>query len=195
MKCYVCKSGNLVASGCHEYCDNCSFSRFIVTENYIDSCVALLGELVSNTRFDNEVALSKFVFHQIKDHLPKLHSFMEDVADSSSFVYMLMDGIKSQSINLQIDSSMINAKEDDSFKCSCGSESAQQLSAHEIVCTQCGCKYFYSEENGRYEPEFICECGCTSYEQEDGSALANCTQCYTLYVHDEVHSIFRRVVK
>lgn len=199
MKCYVCKSGNLIKSGCNEYCDNCSFSRFIVTESYIDSCVVVLAELVSNTKFDTDAALSSYVRNAVTHHLPKLNEFMVNLTgEVQPFVNVLVDGVRSQAINLHIGEEVHNeVEEDDSIKCSCGNNDSFSKGPNypkDVLCNQCDAKFIYSEETYRYEPEFLCECGSTQWELlDDITGLCICKSCSTAYVHNHKDNTFGMV--
>jgi hypothetical protein len=196
MKCFVCKTGNLTASGCNEYCDNCSFSRFIVTDLYIDSCIVVLAELVSNTKFDNEQALRNFVRNSITSHLPKLNEFMFNfTGEVTPFTNALVDGIKAQAVNLHIGEEVHNFVEKGrDLRCSCGNEqnfTAGPMFPEDVICDACHAVFAYNEKLGTYEPEFLCECGNMTWTLlDDITGLCECKECNTAFIHNHSDKIF-----
>lgn len=198
MKCFVCKTGNLSVSGCHEYCDNCNFSRFVVTEDYIDSCVLVLASLCSNTKFNNETGLMSFIHMNIESHLPRLHDFMKTMTgDPYLFLKMIMDDTLSQAINVQLGDAKVNAVEKGrDLQCACGCTDFQPGEKYplEVWCKYCMAKFIFNNELGIYEPEFVCECGYMAWDTVDKeSGLSECMHCNAAYIHNATDNTFTRV--
>lgn len=196
MKCYVCKSGNLSITGCHEYCDNCNFSRFVITEGYIDSCVYVLSELVSNKTFVDDSALYRFVGENIPVHTPKLL----EIYQANGIMDTLIQEIKTQAINLHVGVEAYNEKTDKRkdlvCQCQCSEFSPGPLYPKEILCKSCQAKYIHDETTGMYEPEFLCECGCVTWQLiDDASGLSMCADCNAAYIHNHINNTFTRVTE
>jgi hypothetical protein len=194
-KCPVCNVGKLVTSGAHVYCDNCSFSHFNMTDDYIESCAAVLSSLVSNTKFKTYDDFRLVSVQHIQTHVPVLYEYITmTLSGQESFITSILDTVKTQAINLQIDSYVHGPEESGrDLVCQCGAgDQFNMVKVGELVCMSCDAKYIYSEETGDYYPEFLCGCGYASYEVYD-DFLCRCKECKTVYAHDTVNKIFRRV--
>jgi hypothetical protein len=199
MRCYTCKTGKLTVSGCHEYCDNCGFSRFVVTDNYIDSCIVVLSQLVSNTKFNSKQYLKNFMEQAIKTHLPKLNEFIGNLTgDIAPFVNQLVESTTVQAINLQVDEEVHNEVEQGrDLQCQCGNNSEWTYGPKfpsQLFCDECGAEYVINQELGIYEPHFLCGCGGASFELVDIiSGLGICRTCGKWHTHDGVRDIYKEV--
>lgn len=194
-KCFVCKTGNMTLSGSHLYCDSCSFTRFVVTNDYIDACVVVLADLVSNTQFNNRKDVANALFEHIEKHLPMLDQYLNTVTNGQKNLGgILFSAVEAQAINLKIGTEHINPVEvAKKLVCACGDNrfhSPNKVS--EVVCTSCNAPYDYKEDTGMFEPRFLCKCGYTSWYDEDDHLIL-CKQCdkpymKTVYGFQEVGS-------
>lgn len=103
MICYACGKGKLTQSGCHNYCDNCNFTIFVMTPDYISSAAAIVGTLVSNTEFKDPEGFVETVQAMIELHLPVMHTSMTQHIDPKAlpkFFKAFLDEVKIHSINL-----------------------------------------------------------------------------------------------
>lgn len=182
-KCYVCKTGHMSKSGSHLYCDKCNFSRFIVTNEYIDSCVVVLADLVSNTKYATKQDLARSVFVHIASHLPMLDQYLSTVVNGQEALGgVLFPAIEAQAVNLQIGTDILNPEEAvKSLRCQCGSESFNMHSPSKVVCAKCTATYRYQESSGKFMPEFLCQCGCAAYTEED-KFIVTCSGCDKPYM-------------
>ena len=195
-KCPVCKTGNLVKSGAHLYCDKCSFSQFVLTDDYLQACIHLLAELVSNTKFPGPKEFGSALMYHIAMHLPRLDDWLATiVSGKTELLEQIYNGVIAAAINLQIGEEAFNEQEArESLRCQCGCYDFELVKVGELYCRGCKAKYVYNHEEGIYEPYFLCECGQATYEVLDTrSGLCQCV-CGALYIHDETNHIFRRVV-
>lgn len=196
-KCPVCKTGNLTKSGSHLFCDKCNFSQFVLTDDYLSACVNLLAELVSNTKFPSHKEFGAALMYHIAMHLPRLDDWLATiVSGKTELLEQIYDGVVSAAVNLQIGGKTFNEQEArESLRCQCGHDDFELVKVSELHCKKCKAKYVYNQEEGIYEPYFLCEfCGQASYEVLDPSSGLCLCVCGALYVHDEVNHIFRRVV-
>lgn len=186
MKCYVCKTGNIRRAGCHEFCDNCSFGRFVVDDNYIETCIRVVASVTSNLTFENDKDFGGYVWDVIRDHLPLLMDYMNTLDEDSGFAYTFVDGVKTNSINLTIGNMVNNEQKSTDLVCQCGNDHnflKGNVYPKEIICGECRAKYIYSETEHKYMPEFLCECGWAAHtdpSQADG--LCFCTRCSEPYM-------------
>lgn len=196
MKCLLCKTGNVVLSGSFEYCDNCRYCRFVVTDDYIDACTKVLAVLMSNTNFNDSEAAAYFVNEHIKNHLPKLFDFLTSLENgmqqlTDEIIKLTFD----QAVNLQIGGKIVGESEEpDDLVCQCGCTVFKPIDNFKTMCMGCGALYKSSSEtNGRYEPEFLCECGYAAYETEEGTNLVHCKGCGQPFLHIMPADYFERV--
>lgn len=192
-KCPVCKTGNLVKSGAHLYCDKCSFSQFVLTDDYMNACINLLAELVSNTKFPGPKEFGSALMYYIAMHLPQLDDWLATVVSGKNeLLEQIYDSVVAAAINLQIGEETFNEQEArESLRCQCGCDDFELVKVGELHCRGCNAKYVYNHEEGIYEPYFLCECGQAAYTTLD-DYLCQCV-CGALYIHDETNHIFRRV--
>ena len=193
-QCPVCKSGKVVQSGTHEYCNNCNYSQFMLTDNYIDSCVNVMATLTSNTRFASKEVYQNIVRQHIYKHLPVLSYWLNTLQHEANFIDRFCEDTMTQAINLVIDQEVINEEKNNDLVCQCGCSSFNLVTQRELTCVDCGALFEYDEAQGIYVPYFLCSCGNVKYEEIDLSGLCECTQCQTAYIHDKEHKIFRRVL-
>lgn len=104
MKCYSCKHGNVTQSGSHLYCDNCNFSAFVITSEYISDCAAMMGTLVSNTKFDSVEGYRDTVLGFIDIHQPVFSAYLHQELDKHAFdkfFTTFLEEVVVHSVNLQ----------------------------------------------------------------------------------------------
>lgn len=196
MKCPTCITGNLNTSGCHQYCDKCNFSQFSINDDYLENCKDILATLVSNTRFNDEMAFGAVLMEHVVHHLPRFSVWLSQVhSGKEEFLDMLLEQVKSRAINLQIDQQVRNEEKDNSLVCQCGGNDFLARTVGEIYCTHCNARYDYEEERGEYTPYFLCQCSGVSYTSLDTkSGMCECDTCGILYLHDPINKLFRMVV-
>ncbi|MCA1064753.1 hypothetical protein QTG56_24415 (plasmid) [Rossellomorea sp. AcN35-11] len=72
---------------------------------------------------------------------------------------------------------------EESRKCYCGNDKLTSDSNGKFLCNNCTAQYSLKE--GRVEPDFLCECGGTSWQPvEDVSNYVKCNFCGVAYDHD-----------
>lgn len=194
-RCPTCIKGKLVKSGSHLFCDTCTYSQFVITQEYLDASVDMLAVLVSNTKFPTVKDVARTILHHIELHLPKLDDHLTNIiSGKAEYISGLIDNVEQQAINLQIGKDVLNGQDaEQQLRCQCGSEDFHMVSAGKLLCKACGAGYEYNEPSGLYLPIFLCECGCAAYEKEDDSNMVTCHGCGAIYLHDEVNDIFRGI--
>lgn len=182
-KCFVCKTGHMTQSGSHMYCDKCNFTHFVVTPGYIDACVVLLAELVSNTKFNSRKDVARAVFEHITSHLPHLDNYISTVVNGQEALGgTLLPAIETQAINLQIGITVHNPETAaNNLRCQCGSESFHMVSVGKLDCKECTAEYKYQESSGTFQPTFLCKCGSAAWYDEDDH-LVLCKSCDKPYM-------------
>lgn len=195
-KCALCKTGKVTSSGSHDFCDNCGYSAFKVTDDYIHVCSNLLATLCSNTKFvmkeDYEAILERYIYM----HLPRLYNWLETIATGRQRALAdIAEVVQQSAVNLQIGHDINNPQEAaNDLACQCGSDDFAIQTAAMIVCMNCTAVYKYDKDRGIYYPEFLCSCKWASYEEIDSrSGLVACNNCSKAYVHDKEYGIFRQV--
>lgn len=111
-KCYSCKVGNVTQSGSHEYCDNCNFTAFVMTPDYVSSCANIIGTLVSNTKFDSFEAFVETTVVLIDTHLPVFAEYLDKRMDKiayKKFMNAFFEEVQMHSVNLQGPMNLANA--------------------------------------------------------------------------------------
>ncbi len=193
--CPSCNTGKLELSGAHLYCNKCSYSQFVANNDYIDACAVVVGSLLSNTAFSNDRGVMEVVERYIYMHLPQLYSFMQSLAQGQqTFLKNFTEASKTQAINLQVGVHIHNKEEKArDLRCQCGSDTFNMVKVGELVCDHCDAKYEYDEDDGSYQPYFLCKCGQATYEEIDEPGLIACKGCGSLHLHDSKNKIFRRV--
>lgn len=184
-RCPVCVKGKITLSGSHKYCDNCDYSVFVVTQGYLDSCVILLSDLTSNTKFPSKSAFAETVFYHIEHHLPMLNRYLETIMGGrQAFGATMLLAVETQAINLQIGEELLNAEDAvRQLRCQCGADDFHVQSPSRLVCKTCNALYIYEEAEGIYKPDFLCKCGFAAYNtDDDDSPLVQCKQCNKVYM-------------
>lgn len=185
-KCPVCKTGALLPSGSHVFCDKCNFSSFIMTQGYIDSCIVVLAELTSNTKFTDKRAFATTVLGHIAQHLPMLDTYLNTIVDGRQELgTSIFKAVEDQAINLQLGEEVLNATAAAyNLRCQCGNEDFYMVSPGKLVCTNEDCEavYLYDEAQGNYQPEFLCKCGSASYIEDEGEPIVQCNGCAAAYL-------------
>lgn len=181
-KCPSCIVGNLIQTGAHVDCDKCEYSAFVMTEYYIDSCAVVIGELVSNIKFNDNNALRRIVLAHTRRHLPMFDAYLDSLeSGETQFMASFMMKVKDNAINLQIGPEMLNEEQAvQALKCSCGAADFSIISPFKLKC-KCGATFKYSEVMGRYMPDFICyKCENFSFNDID-KILFECADCKVAY--------------
>lgn len=179
-KCPICSKGSLVVSGSHEFCDACTFTRFIVTPDYIESSKVLVATLLSNTSYPNEDTLIESVGLLIEMHLPMLYSYMRSMVNGQeAFLIKFTREVDSHCINLQVGPKKHNEQElPRDLVCSCGSTNFyRQDKITSLKCRGCSAGFEYNKYTHRYEPIFSCTfCGWNKPEIID-EVFSQCGNC------------------
>lgn len=185
MKCLNCKTGKLEVSGSHKYCDKCNHVEFVLTSDYVDACVVVLSELVSNTKFEDRKALGRTLLQHISDHLPMLERVLGTMIQGrAEFMASMMETVEDQAINLVLGGETLNEEEaEKTLTCRCGCEKFVINGPFELSCEDCGAPFFYNEDRGIYLPLFKCDCGSIRVAI-DGS-LGTCKECNAGYLYNK----------
>lgn len=177
-KCPVCKTGKMKLSGCYTYCYSCSYSHFIMTNDYLDASAMFLGQLVSNAYFSDRKALGKFMLELIEQHLPMLEQHLRSIATGqANFLAGIMTTVEDHAINLQIGPDKFNVEEaEDGLKCQCGATEFTMVTPGHLVC-ECSAQFKYNEDKGIFLPTFQCGvCNNITFDSID-SVLIECREC------------------
>lgn len=182
MKCPSCTTGTLEPSGSHVYCNNCSFTQFTVTPDYINAACTLLGVLYSNVKYRSAKAFRISIVDSIATHIPLLHEGLQRItAGREGILGLIESSIKTQAINLQIESFTHNPASKE-LTCNCGDSNISLKSVGEAVCLSCGAQF--KSDGDTYRPKFECSCGCIRYE-DIGAGLWVCASCSKAYAGSE----------
>ncbi|MNH05135.1 hypothetical protein D3C79_644510 [compost metagenome] len=173
MMCYSCKEGKVTRSGCHEYCDKCNYTAFVVTTEYVSSCAYMLGTLVSNTKFDDVDGFADTVKLLIVDHLPLMDTYLNAMVDTKArnkFFHALLEEVKIHAVNLQ--GPMFVTLQPGEWlvpgKLKLGKVEAEQISITQHICPRCG-----AEDNVILVDEILSRCGTCqlAYRNLEGGGI------------------------
>lgn len=190
MNCPTCVVGELKLSGSHEFCINCGFIVFKMTQDYIDVCAKVLGVLVSNTIFSDNKAMEEQMVTLIERHLPKLDSWLSTISNGyHELIQTMRDQVKAHAINLQIEGTMLNEEKDTSIVCRCGNKVNFSFGTKltELECDECGAE-FYAEPGKSFKPVFQCKCHSITYtviDPNSSTVLVTCDECAMIYIKDD----------
>jgi hypothetical protein len=195
-KCPTCVTGNLERSGSHMFCDNCNFSMFVMTPDYMSAASGLLAELFSNTAFRNNEEFEATASYHIATHLPLFSNFLERLeSGKEEFLTKFLITVKDTAINLQIGAEVLNEEENNDLRCSCGETQFNQIKVGELACRVCEAIYKWDEDKSKYMPWFLCVCGDTKVNfSDDGSNLCSCGMCDKLYMYNKRNDTFIQVL-
>lgn len=190
-KCYVCTTGKLIKHGCFVYCDTCTYSAFSITDDYISSCAALVGTMVSNTVFKTSEAWSQAIGDYMAIHLPVLTNHVmnhiTDDRDRAKFMVAFSSEVLKHSINLEVPPE-VGKGSDPKVNTSCvgcGNTVFSKFHESDKICTCERCGLNHRElPNGGLESVFMCNCGSLKYHRVD-ELISECNNCGKMYVGTE----------
>lgn len=194
MKCPMCNTGNLKKTGCHIDCDQCAFSEFNLTNEYIESAKVLLGEVMSNRVFNSLEDYHVFVERNIQVHLPQVLAYLDRViVGRTVLVRIIAESVIDHAINLHIGTEEHNIKEDNTLVCKCGETDFEMENVGNLHCKSCHAGFRWDEEASMYVPKLLCKCGSITANKVDESGLSNCTECGKMYMYSVPHNRYLEV--
>lgn len=193
IRCPMCVTGLLTKSGCHIYCDKCSYTSFEMTQDYIHQASCLLAELVSNTKYPTRHELGRSILANIEMHLPKLDLFFSNiVVGRTEFLAKIMESVEDLAINLQIGADIVNeVTAEKQLRCTCGAEDFKMLTVGSLAC-KCGAYFKINVATGMYVPVFQCSCGCIRHSIID-ALLVECDDCGLAFLHNSEEDTFKQI--
>lgn len=195
-KCPTCLIGDLKQSGSHIYCNSCTYRRFEITHDYLDTACLLLAVLISNTHFKDEAALVSTVYSYIGRHVPHMQQWFDSIVSGSpETLATIVDRVRASAVNVVIGEQPVGTQEEPStdLVCSCGCKTFIMHEVGKLFCERCVSPYLVNQDDGKYYPVFKCgECGSSSCIHVD-SNVHECSECLTTYVFDKVNFKFRMV--
>lgn len=166
-RCPLCEKGQLTRSGAHDYCSDCVYTGFNITEDYKHACNNVLATLCSNTKFGSQSDYEGLLERHMFMHMPRYYNWLESVTTGRMrMLSKIAEEVKQSAINLQIGHDINNPEEAaNDLVCQCGSNAFKTyLLPSRLVCESCDALYVYNENEGIYMPEFLCRCGYAAYE-------------------------------
>lgn len=186
-RCYACKSGKVKQHGSFKYCDSCSYAAFVMTNDYISSAAALIGTLVSNTRFDTVEGWSESIQQFIYQHTPVLADFTKTMDNEAlvKFSVAFAEEVITQAVNLELPEELqviYDRMQEPEINKACVGCGVNHFMTEGRVHTCMSCDVKHTEDHkGNKIPLFTCECSSIKYDEID-ELLVQCSNCRQPYL-------------